>query len=283
MAEGGKGAMPPTPDIAAFRWVGSKEPLLDTPTVATCGRVVIGRYGGHTGAGARYNEDGALAWCAADGGWEFALLLDAHYSAESAELVLAAMESERDAVAGLLGQGIGSALPGLQRHVLDLFGSPAIRAACRRVEGEASCLICARKGNVLWWLAIGDCMAYHFHPWLAQFGGFALNARSFYEWVGHRNTFDLPVPCFTSGTRRLLEGENTILLLTDGLLECGSRPFEDPRRLYNVFALAGPSEAGLEQAARQALLRVERERGRDSATLLTWRVAVHDPVPGRPS
>lgn len=42
-------AAPPAPSpLATFHWVGSDAMLLDTPTVETCGHVVIGRYGGHT-------------------------------------------------------------------------------------------------------------------------------------------------------------------------------------------------------------------------------------------
>jgi hypothetical protein len=109
---------------------------------------------------------------------------------------------------------------------------------------------------------------------LAHLGQMALNQRSFYEWVGHENTFELPVPCYTSGTRRLLRGTGTILMVTDGLLECGSRPFADPLNLYHLFN-ADPSIAlDLSEATAAALLRVRRELGRDSATILTWRVEV---------
>ena len=84
--------------IRWFRWLGSEAPHLDAPFMATCRHVVIGCYGGNTGAGATRNEDGALVWCAGDGSWEFALLLDAHGSAESAALVLTAVEAEATAL-----------------------------------------------------------------------------------------------------------------------------------------------------------------------------------------
>src|SRR5579863_1290383 len=91
-----------------FRWVGSEEMLLDTPDVTACADVVIGRYGGHTGAGADKNEDGALVWCASDGAWEFAALLDAHFSAESAALVIAEIESQREPLLAALAQPPGA-------------------------------------------------------------------------------------------------------------------------------------------------------------------------------
>ena len=268
---------PPPSSVASFHWVGSDAMLLDTPTVTSCGRVAIGRYGGHTGAGADKNEDGALIWCPADGAWEFAVLLDAHDSAQSAALVLDAIAAERAAILDIFGRDVGSAFVDLHAHLLALFRSPVFRTRCRQAMGEASCLICARKGAFLWWLSIGDCVAYLLHPHLARLGQFALNQRQFYEWVGHDNTFDLPVPCYTTGTRHLPPGASTILMLTDGLLECGRRPFEDPRALYALFAPVAAPAASLEDHAQLALRRVVEERGRDSATLLAWHSTTASP------
>ena len=257
-----------------FRWVGSEEMLLDTPDVTTCGDVVIGRYGGHTSAGADKNEDGALVWCASDGAWEFAALLDAHFSAESAALVIAEIEAQRERLLAALAQPPGSLGTTLRTRLLEAFTAPAFRARCHAAIGEASCLICARKDRFLWWMSIGDCVLYLLHPKLAALGQFALNMRSFYEWVGHVNTFELAAPCYTTGTRMLLPGSNTILLLTDGLLECGKQPFADPLALYRLFAADAAAGPSLGAAAHTALRRVQHERGRDSATLLTWRLEV---------
>jgi hypothetical protein len=269
--------------FATFRWVGSEAALLDTPTVVTCGRVAIGRYGGHSGAGARSNEDGALVWCAMDGSWELAALLDAHFSAESAELVLAAIEGDRAALLEILAQPVETLFAALHQRLLALFRAPSLRAQLRRAEGEASCLLCARKGPYLWWLSIGDCVIYLFHPWLAQAGQTALNQRSFSEWIGQRNTFELPVPCYASGVRRLLEGPNTVLMATDGLLECPGLVYErEPLRLYSLFSLLGGDPAGgaaLADPMRSALEQVHANRGRDSATLIAWRSERGDPPP----
>lgn len=257
--------------VTTFRWVGSEAPLLDTPTVVHSARVVVGRYGGNRGAGAKSNEDGVLVWCAADGGWELAILLDAHFSAESAELVIDAFEQKREALAAILAQPAATALPALQQQVLALFGSPEFRQRCRAVEGEASCLIFVRTSTYLWWLSIGDCVGYLFHEELARFGQFVVNQRVFYEWVGQHNTFDLAVPCYASGTLLLRAGWNTLLLATDGLFEWGSHTFADPAQLYRLFAGEGAGTEQLEQAARMALARVHGEGARDSATLLVWR------------
>ena len=45
---------------------------------------------------------------------------------------------------------------------------------------------------------------------------------SFYEWIGNVNTFDLPVPCYSTGIRELRNGKNRIVMVTDGVLECGN-------------------------------------------------------------
>ncbi|MBF6592694.1 MAG: hypothetical protein IVW57_19460 [Ktedonobacterales bacterium] len=165
--------------IQAFHWVGSEAMYLDTPDITRCGRIVIGRYGGHSGAGAEKNEDGALAWCADDGSWEFVVLLDAHFSAESAALVLAAIAAERATLTALMAEPPTRLFPALHAHLLALFTAPAFRARCRAAVGEASCLICARKGNFLRWLSIGDCVLYLFHAALAVHGQMALNQRGF--------------------------------------------------------------------------------------------------------
>ena len=85
-------------------------------------------------------------------------------------------------------------------------------------------MVCVRKDRYLWWMSIGDCVLYLLHPKLAALGQFALNQRGFYEWVGHVNTFDLAAPCYTTGTRYLPPGPNTILLLTMACWSAASGP-----------------------------------------------------------
>jgi hypothetical protein len=258
-------------DVTSFRWVGGELPLLDTPTILRSGRVVVGRYGGYRGAGAQSNEDGALVWCASDGEWEFAALLDAHFSDQSAKLVIGALEAEREPLTAILALPAPAALPALQQRILGLFTAQEFRARCRQVEGEASCLLFARKGTYLWWLSIGDCVGYLLNEEQARMGQFAVNQRVFYEWVGQHNTFDLPVPSYSSGTLLLRSGSSTLLMATDGLFEWGSHVFANPVELYRLFAGQGSGTEHLEQAARTALERVHTERARDSATLLAWR------------
>jgi hypothetical protein len=257
--------------IQSFRWVGSEEAFLDIADVTSCGPVVIGRYGGRRRAGAIKNEDGALVWCAGSGLWELAVLLDAHFSAESAALVIDAVGGERETILGILAQPIERAFPLLHAFFLGLFGSPEFRARCHEVEGEASCLIAARKGSYLWWLSVGDCLGYIFHPQLARMGEYRLNERRFYEWIGENNTFDQPVPGYTTGIHRLFEDTTILALTTDGLFESVTEFYDYPERLYaTVAADDDDGEPQLMRGVWAALGRVHEVRGRDSATILAW-------------
>ena len=265
----------PDDAIHSYRWLGAEAPCLDTPTIERCERVVIGSYGGNTRACADKNEDAALVWVAADGGWEFAMLVDAHFSAQSAALILEGVASQRAAIVAALTGPLETFASALHTTLDTLFRSADFRARCQRVVGEASCLFCARRERYLWWLCVGDCVLYLFHPELARLGQFALNQRSFFEWIGARNTFDLAIPCYTSGVRELLPGSSRILLTTDGLLECGNQPYADPRALYALFAPGGAT--GDEAAVARALATVHQQRGRDSATLIAWSLSVRNP------
>jgi serine/threonine protein phosphatase PrpC len=266
------------PRVLLHRWLGSDDQHCDTPTLTRCGSVLIGCYAGCTTAGAVRNEDGALVWCAADGSWEFAALLDAHSSTDSAELVLDTLEGEAPLIAAQLAEPVEAALTAVQGRLLSLLSAPEFRAECRGLRGETACLIVLRKEQFLWWLCVGDCVVYLFHSELAQRGQFALNQRSYYEWIGRANSFDLAVPCCATGTRELRGGRNVIVLTTDGLLECGCRPFGDPLALCRLFVEQPTHGArGVETSLRKALNTVQREGGRDSATVIAWEVEMSEP------
>lgn len=263
----------PRHGIHTCTWLGQHMPSFDRPTTRRCGALVLGCYGGNTSAGARTNEDAALLWSAADGLWEVAMVLDAHASAESAGLVLTTVAAERTRMAHLLTQPVEIALPALRDHLVSLFRSPDMLARCQRVQGETACLLVARRDRYLWWFCVGDCVVYLFHPELARLGQHALNQRGFYEWIGQRNTFALPTPCYSTGTRELRPGRNTIVLLTDGVLECGSRPFADSRALATLLHEDDERRPlPLEQRVHDVLGRVHQEAGRDSATIVAWRI-----------
>lgn len=262
--------------IHAFTWVGGESMHLDDPAITACRQVVIGRYGGNVRAGANKNEDGALVYSAADGSWEFAMIIDAHLTTESAELLLYSIDSERRNIVGILAGPVETAFNQLEHHLLSIFRSVWFREQCKRVKGEASLMFCARKGDYLWWLSIGDCVTYVLDPQLAGMGQFALNQRNFYEWIGHINSFDQPVPTYTRGVTNL-SGNSLVLMVTDGLLEFGNRPYENPMYLYRAFlpAFDGQRETLL-LAVENALLDVHRGAGRDSATIIAWNFSLAD-------
>ena len=157
----------------------------------------------------------------------------------------------------------------MQEKLLAIFQSDKFLDQCKRVKGETACLICIRKENYLWWLSVGDCVAYVFHPDFIPLGQFQLNQRQFYEWVGQVNTFEKAVPCFTSGVRELRKGVNHIFMTTDGLLECPEEPFSNPLDLVNIL-----DANQLEAAFSLILNKIEECNVRDSTTMIGWTVDI---------
>lgn len=250
----------------AIRWLGAEQPFLDTPTTHLCGPLVLGCYGGTTSAGAMKNEDAALVWVDPDRNWEWAFLCDAHYSAQSAALMLECLTSEEARIRSTLSQPTNTALPELEALLLEILRSPLMRVRSAEVVGEASCLFVVRHHHYVWWFSIGDCVAYLLHPVLTHYGQYGLNQRVFYQWIGHTNTFDRAVPCYSSGTQLIQPGRNIILLTTDGLLEFGSQPFTNPHFLYAVYS----ARDTLQQRVAMSLGMVQAELGVDSATVIAW-------------
>ena len=249
-----------------FRWSGSDDAHLDVPCVQECGSIVVGCYGGNTEAGAAKNEDTAIVL--SDGeSWTFAALLDAHDSSESANAVLDELGSAEDRIVTLL-RGPVDHLEILKTEVIALLSSDTFRTRCHGLSGETACLICVQKERFLWWMSIGDNLVYVLHPEFAKLGQYALNQRSFFEWVGRVNTFDLAIPCFASGTRELRSGQNVILMVTDGLLEAGTRPYEDAELLYRAMTAGESDVKSLKTNVAQLLERVHEDKGQDSASVV---------------
>ncbi len=71
-----------------FSWIGSQNDFVDTISIVPVNHVSLGRFGGNSLAGQYKNEDGCMIWADEQQDWEFAVLMDAHKSAESAELVV---------------------------------------------------------------------------------------------------------------------------------------------------------------------------------------------------
>ncbi|WP_066392765.1 protein phosphatase 2C domain-containing protein [Neobacillus mesonae] len=244
-------------------WAGDEDPCLDQIKIDDCEEMVLGRYGGNRHAGAYKNEDGAMLVKGED--WEFAMILDGHNSSESVQLVLKTIDDEFDRLAIILNEPVETAFRSFETSILSIFKSQEFLDACKKVKGETACLLCVRKANYLWWLSIGDCLIYLFYEELHKLGQYVLNQRQFFEWIGEVNTFSLPVPCYSSGIRELRTGNNRILLLTDGVVECGGRYYENANHLY--LDCYGHS---VKNSVNQVLQFVLKSLGRDSATIISW-------------
>jgi len=252
-----------------LRWIGSEETFVDQLDMQQIGPVAVGRFGGNSTAGQTKNEDGCMVWANAIADWEFAVLFDAHQTAESAELVSAEIVRLENTIYHALSLPVNQAFGELSEILLTAFGSERFKKACSEVQGETAVLCAVRKGKFLWWLSIGDCLLYLFHPELKALGEMQQNQRSFYQWIGKVNTFDLPVPCYSTGTKELRKGTNHILLTTDGLVECPNTAFSDPLEVAKRF------EAASNRRGVQALLEEIKEKDvRDSTTILSWMVEV---------
>jgi hypothetical protein len=118
------------------------------------------------------------------------------------------------------------------------------------------------------WLSIGDNQLYLLHPELQRLGQFTLTVRNYFEWIGERSSLMLEAPCFSAGIRQLRQGINTIAMVTDGLLEVGDRPFEDPARISRELL----SPAGVSGGVSSMLAEMHRLGGIDSATVVAWQV-----------
>lgn len=245
-------------------WVGSRHAFLDEVEVNSYQRMVTGRYGGSTASGAVKNEDGFLVMRDEAMTWNFAVLLDAHHGADSAEHVIETIRNDSSRLAGLLNGD--DVFTGLEGYFINLFTSPGFSKSCRNLGGEASCLIVFQKKQFLWWLSIGDCMVYLLHPDLAEFGQFSLNQRQFYEWIGKVNTFDLEVPCYTVGSRQLRPGMNYIVLMTDGVLDTEDRYFHNPQNIYDVFM----NRRTPDDSVKEILEHARSHNSRDSSTVICW-------------
>lgn len=260
-----------------FIWLGSQEHFVDKINVQKVNQIMIGRFGGNSTAGQDKNEDGCLIWIDEKKDWEFAIILDAHNTAESAEIVIEKFTIKKTEIVSSLSMPINQCFKRLEEVVLDLFQGEEFLSACRKIKGETACLIVARKDKYVWWLSVGDCSSYIFHPELASLGQYQINQRQFFEWVGQVNTFEQIVPCYSSGIRELRKGSNRIFLTTDGLIECPNEPFSHPKEIYKML-----SSSEDEESIKLLLQKIQDNHVRDSTTIISWKVNITDPVT-RPS
>jgi hypothetical protein len=257
-------------NLKDFSWVGSQESFVDQPNVLQINHVVIGRYGGNSNSGQSKNEDGCLFWLNPEEDWEMALILDAHHSAQSAEVILKLFHEEKSTIKYLLSLPLDKHFfKRIEEKVLDMLQSEEFMSICRKVIGETACLISVRKDKYLWWLSVGDCVLYLFHEELAVLGQYQVNQRHFYEWIGQVNTFEQLVPCYNVGVKELRKGKNRLFLTTDGLIECPNEPFANPKNTYKFFSNAKDVECI------ESMLEVIRDNNvRDSTTIITWVVNI---------
>ncbi len=253
-----------------FDWVGSEEHFVDQPDIWKMQKMTIGRFGGNSAAGQTKNEDACLAWAHPEEDWELAMIMDAHDTAESAEVVMEQFLAHQEEIKSFLSMDVSfEFFQSLEALLLRIFRQKDFLATCREIQGETACLITIRKGKHLYWFSVGDCLLYLFHTELAAMGQYQLNQRHFYEWIGRNNSFAQPVPSFSSGLRELRQGRNQILLATDGLTECPGEPYAKPVNIHNQFD--GINE---ETGIQKLLETVEQQGVRDSVTLVTWTVDV---------
>lgn len=265
--------------VNKLSWVGNKKHFVDEISVLKIGeKVVLGRFGGNSSAGQYKNEDGCLIWCDDKADWEFIILLDAHNTAESAELVVTTIEKYEQRFLDSFTLPEKSLLTSLNALILDIFQSESFIQECENVQGETACLFAFRKGNYLWWFSIGDCLLLLHHPDLERLGEYQQNHRSFFEWVGKESTFNKDVPCYSTGVKELRTGENHIFMTTDGLVECPNTSYSEAKNIYRVFQKVDTCEIGV----RKLLEDILSKNVRDSTTVVSL-VIQNDKVATIPS
>jgi len=253
-----------------FSWVGSQQNFVDDINIQRFNHIILGRYGGNSCAGQYKNEDGCVLWIKEKEHWEFVALLDAHNTAESAELVINLLESEKVNLAQILCLDMKQKMfQQLEEKILNMFQSKAFVSACQNVKGETACLIVVRRDKYLWWFSVGDGLLYLFHSELAALGQYQVNQRQFFEWIGQVNTFEQEVPCYSIGIKELRQGMNRIFLTTDGLVECPNDPYTNPKNIYDSFGNDTD-----EEAIKNMLVNIQKNNVRDSTTIISWPINI---------
>ena len=249
-----------------MRWIGSENSFLDHPEVDKLNHMTIGRYGGNTTAKADKNEDGFLIWACPHDSWEFVVLVDAHSSSESAELIIDTLNSKQKSIMLLLESPAKNLFSNMEETLVGIFNSEEFKSACRKVDGESSCLVCVRKENYLWWLSVGDCMLFLLHRDLQSMGQFLLNQRNFFEWIGRINTFELEIPCYSKGCRELRPGNNLIAMATDGYIH-------NDVEMNTIIEIDNGEDITV--SVESFLRKLHHGQTVDSTTVITWVVENH--------
>jgi serine/threonine protein phosphatase PrpC len=251
-----------------YYWVGSQKHFVDELNVLEFkSNMVLGRFGGNSTAGQYKNEDGCLIWANPEEDWEFVMLLDAHNTAQSAELVISTIRDNKENIINLLKLGTSKAFNEIIHFLLSLFSSSKFREDCQKIKGETACLVVIRKEKYLFWLSIGDCALYLNHPELSALGEYQQNHRSFYEWIGQESSFNHSVPCFSTGIKEMRKGKTQIFLTTDGLIECPNTNLSSPDEIFNMV-----KGFTIKEGLIVLLNEVKKNNVRDSTTIISWEV-----------
>ncbi|WP_205536268.1 protein phosphatase 2C domain-containing protein [Paenisporosarcina cavernae] len=253
-------------------WVGSREHFVDQVDVQQINHVLVGRFGGNSSAGQYKNEDACIVWLNEVHDWETVVVMDAHNSSESAEIILSLFEENQAAMESLLSQVLSkSYFRSVENEILTMYQSESFLQKCRSVTGETAFLLAVRKGKYLYWFSVGDGILYLVHPELTKLNQYQVNQRHFYEWIGQVNTFAQVIPCYSSGVKELRKGENHLLITTDGLLEFPGNKYEQPATIFQKF-----EQMSDEEAVRSLLQTVQENNGRDSTTIVSWKKVIEE-------
>ncbi|UOE95892.1 protein phosphatase 2C domain-containing protein [Alkalihalobacillus sp. LMS39] len=258
--------------VEQWSWVGDQRDFIDAPHVFSQQHISIGRYGGNSAAGQMKNEDGCLVWSHLIQGWEFSIVVDAHHTSESANLIIQYIKENEEVLLQIFSyNNVEKMFTQLDAKIISLFQSELFLRRCERVRGEASCLLVARKENYVWWFSVGDCVLFVFHNDFAALQQFQVNQRQFFEWIGKENTFAQTVPSYSHGIRQLRKGWNTLFLTTDGIIECPTEPYNNPVLIQKEL-----EQDSLEEGVQTLFETIRKNNVRDNTTLITWKVYVEE-------
>ncbi|PEB50801.1 hypothetical protein CON65_09025 [Bacillus pseudomycoides] len=253
-------------EVNTFKWISHEKMYLDQIHVEKCGPLSVGVYGGNQESDAYERGDAVLAWWDPQLEFEFVMIFDAHHKTKNIHYIIEAISARKEKLQELFSYPIHLAFHHTHMYLLALFTDELFIEKCEQENGELACLICLRKGEFLYWLSVGDCFAYLFHPERGKNGKGRLNQRKYYECIGRRNIFAANTPCFTSGVRGLERGMNHIVMATDGILECNKQTFEDDQTLFDAL------HDGEFLQIEPALANVLEWKGRDCATIIGWSI-----------
>jgi serine/threonine protein phosphatase PrpC len=247
-------------------WNGNIATYIDKINIFKTAGVVHGCFGGSSESDACHNEDGYWTIVEKDN-FVISVIFDAHATNESVIYITNALKKKQEALLDAAKLGLKESFKVVSHIIHDMLFDVDFLDTAKNVIGETAFLICYQRAEFLWWLSVGDNALYVFHDEFNELGQYQVNQRIFYQWIGQKNALSLDVPCYSQGTLQLREGKSTIVMLTDGILEIEGRPYEDCRLLKTVF-----EENELEEATRIVLEKVQNLKGRDNATIISWRV-----------